>query len=1138
MSAAETPDEPGRLAGAMPGKPAFVWVELPREVPPDGLIGREVVLLRLGNVVMVTHHGPDGTDREYPARPRTDDDKVGLLSRVTEDSQVIGFAQELDLGEPPRRWLRLRIHELAGSHDWPPMRVGADEAVLGSARRIAGQEQAGGWAKALAWVNRTLVFPGPPGGDRRRLIALVAPRQDLSQPASCLLRGDGITATLTRIDGEWRLKGLHRGDRDTEKWTQAAVVHVDIELYNATVKARLRGQMREEIARLGDQEKQNSFLVTWQRYHEMENRYALRRLADSGYLEYSGWTHLDDLEDVVRFAVVGGIGELAQRLRDELDAGRETELECATELPEVLGGAARTGEPAGLLDADLARGNQVGVVTHVDVAAGVVDMRMVPRHRGLSDVQADPPHAGFLHIAVSGDRRRLERRHRALDRLLAGRIPLPQLLSLLQDVPARGKERGRRLPAMSEAAGACFKKPPNEMQELALETALNTPDVAVIQGPPGTGKTQLIAALQVRLAEEQRPHAVVSRSMLLTSYQHAAVDNLVERTLVWNLPSVKIDSQNRGSTAHIDRWRRDTIAALKADLAGTAEGRLAQAIRSVARTTTGYCRAPVAAEKLVTLLQDVSRQVSGLVSGELRDRLHHKETELRAAGRVAGLQTDHRRESALRAVRGIRYLPVSFSDDGPQMAEAALQQLERLPAADQAQLDLLRRAADWGEDGPPDEPPDFLPELGGARDELLDRLTGGPGRLVRPAAREDVVDLLNAVIDDLDARRRASREGAEAALLEFLEELEGDPEAVLATLRLYTTSLATTCQQADSRAVQEAKDGERLFDTVIVDEAARANPLDLLIPLTLAAERVILVGDQNQLPHMLEPDVEQELRVGENQALGVLRESLFGRLFSLLHDRDTTPGPRRAVRLNEQYRMHETLGEFVAQNFYGGKLSSPRGAEGFEHELRGYEGRPAAWLSVPHAAGGEYRGQSKARPAEARAIAAELQRHVLAHPGLTFGVISFYSAQVRLIWEQLVRAGLAERAGTGHRPVPALGDRLHVGTVDAFQGKEFDVVYLSVTRSSPVPSFEPADLSGEGPGHERYQRWARRTYGHLLLSNRLCVAMSRQQRLLAVVGDPALFTADVAPAEVRPLAEFHRLCAEPAGPDLRLAPRS
>jgi superfamily I DNA and/or RNA helicase len=90
-------------------------------------------------------------------------------------------------------------------------------------------------------------------------------------------------------------------------------------------------------------------------------------------------------------------------------------------------------------------------------------------------------------------------------------------------------------------------------------------------------------------------------------------------------------------------------------------------------------------------------------------------------------------------------------------------------------------------------------------------------------------------------------------------------------------------------------------------------------------------------------------------------------------------------------------------------------------------------------------------------------------------------------------------------------EHIRVGTVDAFQGMDFDVVFLSVTRSNRI---SPTDETRR-----------RQKYGHLMLENRACVAMSRQKRLLIVVGDRAMIEGDVAAEAVRPLVRFHRdLC--------------
>jgi superfamily I DNA and/or RNA helicase len=108
--------------------------------------------------------------------------------------------------------------------------------------------------------------------------------------------------------------------------------------------------------------------------------------------------------------------------------------------------------------------------------------------------------------------------------------------------------------------------------------------------------------------------------------------------------------------------------------------------------------------------------------------------------------------------------------------------------------------------------------------------------------------------------------------------------------------------------------------------------------------------------------------------------------------------------------------------------------------------------------------------------------------------------------------------------------------VDAFQGKQFDVVLLSITRSSPLPRLDPALADPAHPGHSGYERWASGAYGHLVLANRLCVAMSRQERLLVVVGDDEMFTSRLAPPGVAPLSRFYQLCEPPSPSGLLLSP--
>ena len=94
------------------------------------------------------------------------------------------------------------------------------------------------------------------------------------------------------------------------------------------------------------------------------------------------------------------------------------------------------------------------------------------------------------------------------------------------------------------------------------------------------------------------------------------------------------------------------------------------------------------------------------------------------------------------------------------------------------------------------------------------------------------------------------------------------------------------------------------FDTVLIDEAAQSMEPACLPALVHGCERLILVGDQNQLPPVVASQAALE------KGLGV---SLFSRLISA--------GLSPAL-LTEQYRMHPKIAEFSSQHFYGGRVHS------------------------------------------------------------------------------------------------------------------------------------------------------------------------------------------------------------------------
>ncbi|MDD1956906.1 AAA domain-containing protein [Pseudomonas sp. 8209] len=759
---------------------------------------------------------------------------------------------------------------------------------------------------------------------------------------------------------------------------------------------------------------------------------------------------------------------------------------------------------------------------------------------GITLQHAPTQQPGLLVVlSLGGDEAQIDRRELAREKVLQGTGGMPYLGMIIEENgrPPRPVEPKKLAALTPFVRDKVFRKPPTEVQEEAIRIALNTPDIAVIQGPPGTGKTTVITAIIERLNEEQERSEAARGAILVSGFQHDAVENIVSRLSVNALPAVKFgrragqdndasaENRRNWSLSMIDRIRKQTPAMRQSEqlLALRQRGRnyLLEPSRSAARA----------------LLRNITALPAHLLGSE---SVAQAQRLLASLDEPQDASASVQLPARLRVLYALRVSEAGFRDDGPASVARLLQAFE--DDIDEADLPLLDRAMCWRE---PD-PLEFLPGLRSLKAQLLDRAVPAPVFQVEKP-RSDILELLATVQRQVAGAERRFEDPTLTVLAGFVHELEWNPAALDEALADYSYVYAATCQGAVGKDIVRKKKGnagselDNLYSTVIIDEAARCSPRDLLIPMVLAQRRIILVGDQRQLPHLIDEQLVRKLDQGlvatEPDNAGDYRRSLFDYLLARLKKLKQSDGFDRTITLDAQYRMHPLLGEFVSDHFYkphGESFGSPRPAADFKHELLAGTLRPTAplaWLQVPTSEGRECPDGSKSlyRTSEAKAIAYQLKRWIdsTAGQGLSFGVISFYKAQVNELHNALAAQGLSQRGPGGewgiadgyrylHEDDPVKREeRLRVGTVDAFQGMEFDVVFLSMVRTPSTRKIKP-----EASLEERHAA----SFGRLVLENLRCVALSRQKRLLVMVGDPQLLEGPLAGTALPDLIALRDLC--------------
>jgi len=794
-----------------------------------------------------------------------------------------------------------------------------------------------------------------------------------------------------------------------------------------------------------------SYFARWEAYNELSKKLLEQESDEFGILNYSACVPNSDL--------VGTTFEFT--VDEELDDSFKGKELGASERVDVDKG--KKDRPKQTAVGAIKKTNGRKITTYLENAEGFDNI----------------PDSGSLTLYTAGDKFIMARRDSARDRMVKHQSPIKSIVALIE---AGASEY--ELPSnwgSHKAVTADLKKNFRKASDLnpeqieALSIAINTPDIALIQGPPGTGKTTVIKAICERFreifeAEERKgqklnpEHVLRSPKILISSFQNEAVDNAISTPLAGDIPAYRKtakrakDSTKEQYQRSLDKWYAGVCNAINDRIEDKVA---AQFVEERKLLSDEYLSYKNSGESLELAAKLIKHYLSFTAINYPQNLVDIANAAIKAVDSDDVI--DDVPDPIISKLESQRTDKDSFKDDGRINAKRLLAHLRIRDdlEIDESTITVIEAICSEG----------FSDDAFSMYVETIQRLQKKFCKhsiAIEVKDKSKVNECLVAMsecftnqyintLSDIESKKSL-------ILSEFLSRLEQEYEALV---RKYSMTTAATCQTS----LDLRDNSPKVFDLVVIDEAARANPLDLFIPMSMG-KKIVLVGDHKQLPHMLEPDVIKTIMDDPKfKDLPEIEKSLFERLFGMF-SKGQKP---KAILLNYQFRMHPEICKFVSDAFYEGQLKT---SVKITLEMRSSpkeinSGRALTFVNIPISKGAETPGVSKSRRAEVDAISKDVKSILEIEKDASVGVITFYSSQATRIKQSLDMTLNSEETS-----------RVEVGTVDAFQGKEFDYVLLSCVRSN-----RPKNDGGQP------------IVGFLEKPNRLCVAFSRAIRQLIVYGD-------------------------------------
>lgn len=751
----------------------------------------------------------------------------------------------------------------------------------------------------------------------------------------------------------------------------------------------------------------------------------------------------------------------------------------------------------------------------------------------------------YIFYSIKGDKTVNDRREKARELIANNKTPMRELNLIIEGKKVIKEKAGNYEALSIQTKESLFPKyEPTENQKEAIQIALNTPDIAIIQGPPGTGKTTVITAILQRLSEERKEVGNISGNNLLTSFQHDAVNNALSRIKILGLPAekygIKAGMQEELVNKNFKNYINKVINIYYEENPELKRESEEKELREIYNDYADRIRESldeIEIKNLIRKLKSFSRKYQ--LTKEILEELERIEDDYRGVSRTCFVDKSY-----------FYKIPISENmliDDGKYFIEKSIKIIEDAIKNNEIQASNFIKELEILKNSLIENKLNFY-LLKECKISILSKLAPVEYPFMDKAFNQKIAEIFEKISSIINNIVRESKNFKERIKLKYLDELENNPLRVRDTIREYITTFGATCQQTQGKEILNAKrrtlenkvnngkfyDETRTYENVLIDEAARSNPPDLLIPMSMAKRRIILVGDHKQLPHLIDENILEYLKDEEKKNGGKdvksyieeqIKESMFEYLKKSCEKLEKYDGIKRVIMLNRQYRMHPKMGAFVSKHFYEGKLENGLEEDKFDNRLKDLERKAFAWFDISN----KYQEKKKNnnsfyRNIEAKEIAKFIYKHIDSEEakGKNFGIITFYSSQKDEIFKEL--ANEENKAYKGQELIvikdnnytindkyklsneEGINEKIRIGSVDAFQGMEFNFVCLSMVRSNDEKNI-------------------RRKFGFLTNRNRLCVAMSRQKELLVVFGDSKMLEGEKH-TDIEVLQEYLKMCKE------------